>query len=73
MPGMGKSGNSRRAFCKLIFARESSEEPVVAEEDWDSSLEALSVSAAGATEDVDVASSAVMIEEEEEEGGGRGG
>lgn len=45
MPGIGKSGNCRRAARRLIFVRASSVVLVGAAVDWDSSLVALSGSA----------------------------
>ena len=43
MPGIGKSGNCRRAARKLIFVLASSEALAEEEVGWDSSLVALSV------------------------------
>lgn len=43
MPGIGKSGNCRRAARRLIFVLASSEALAAEVVDWDSSLVALSV------------------------------
>ena len=71
MPGIGKSGNCRRAARRLIFVLASSEALAAEGVGWDSSLVALSL-IAGVLADCAALGSCVGIAESEEKSGRRG-